>query len=94
MRVSLLVLVYLFTLQALDLALENLPKVFAASPDAAEAEGVLNVICWLFQRILENSSPANAVALVDKLVSKLTSDPKQHPIVRLKMCDSPSLLIS
>lgn len=47
-------------LQALDLALENLDKIFAQAGEKEKekesVEGVLNVVCWLFQRVLENNT--------------------------------------
>jgi len=47
-------------LQALDLALANLDKIISpAGEKSAEretVEGVLNVVCFLFQRVLENNT--------------------------------------
>eukprot|EP00286_Rhodomonas_abbreviata_P022036 CAMPEP_0181310816 /NCGR_PEP_ID=MMETSP1101-20121128/12792_1 /TAXON_ID=46948 /ORGANISM="Rhodomonas abbreviata, Strain Caron Lab Isolate" /LENGTH=410 /DNA_ID=CAMNT_0023417479 /DNA_START=18 /DNA_END=1250 /DNA_ORIENTATION=+ len=76
--------------KALDLALENLDKIFAQAGEKEKEresiEGVLNVVCWLFQRVLENNTaPAESVTLADKFLKKLTSDTTTHPILRLKM---------
>uniref|UniRef100_A0A7S0VVX8 Eukaryotic translation initiation factor 3 subunit M n=1 Tax=Hemiselmis tepida TaxID=464990 RepID=A0A7S0VVX8_9CRYP len=72
--------------KSLELAMDNIPRIIEGSQDATEAEGVLNVVCWLFQRVLENNTaPANSVALVDKFVGKLAADPKMQPTLRLKM---------
>merc|ERR1719183_90085 len=74
--------------KALDLALANLDKIMAQagdkSADRETVEGVLNVVCFLFQRVLEkDSSPAAAEKLVDATVSKLTSD-STNSSLRLK----------
>ena len=75
--------------KALDLALANLDKIMAQagdkSADRETVEGVLNVVCFLFQRVLEKySSPAAAEKLVDATVSKLTSD-STNSSLRLKV---------
>eukprot|EP00961_Rhodomonas_salina_P249198 3368166-Rhodomonas_salina.2 len=76
--------------KALDLALENLDKIFAQAGEKEKekesVEGVLNVVCWLFQRVLENNTnQADAVTLAEKLLKKITSDTATHPVLRLKM---------
>uniref|UniRef100_A0A6U5BEW8 Eukaryotic translation initiation factor 3 subunit M n=1 Tax=Hemiselmis andersenii TaxID=464988 RepID=A0A6U5BEW8_HEMAN len=72
--------------KSLELAMDNIPRIIEGSSDTSEAEGVLNVVCWLFQRVLENNTaPANSVTLVDKFVGKLSADPKMQPALRLKM---------
>jgi hypothetical protein len=72
--------------QALNIALDSLDKVMAKVGNDKEAlEGVLSVMCWLFQRVIGSCrAPAEAVALVDKFVSKLTADSTSHPLLRVK----------
>jgi len=74
--------------KALDLALANLDKIISqAGEKSAEretVEGVLNVVCFLFQRVLENNTaPAEASKLVDAFLKKLSAD-TQHASIRLK----------
>ncbi len=73
-------------IQALNIALDNMDKVMAKVGSDKEAlEGVLGVMCWLVQRVIENNTaPAEAVALVDKLVAKLTADSSSQPLLRVK----------
>ncbi len=73
-------------IQALNIALDNVDKVMAKVGSDKEAlEGVLGVMCWLVQRVIENNTaPAEAVALVDKLVAKLASDSSSQPLLRVK----------
>jgi len=78
--------------KALDLALANLDKIISlAGEKSAEretVEGVLNVVCFLFQRVLENNTaPAEASKLVDAFLKKVTAD-TQHASIRLKMMAS------
>lgn len=72
--------------QSLDVALDNLDAIIEqAGEKDLGVEGVMNVVCWLFQRVLENNTPpAEAVTLVDKFVKKLTANSKSNPILRLK----------
>ncbi|KAJ1484560.1 hypothetical protein T484DRAFT_1796769 [Baffinella frigidus] len=72
--------------KSLDVALDNLDAIIEqAGEKDLGVEGVMNVVCWLFQRVLENNTPpAEAVTLVDKFVKKLTANSKSNPILRLK----------
>jgi translation initiation factor 3 subunit M len=70
--------------QSLDVALDNLDVIIEKAGEMG-VESVMNVVCWLFQRVLENNTPpAEAVNLVDKFAKKLTSNSKSNPILRLK----------
>jgi hypothetical protein len=75
--------------QALDLALDNLDKILAPigdkEKDREAVEGVISVICSVFQRVLvHDTAPAEAATLVDKFISKLTSNSSSQPALRLK----------
>mmetsp|Transcript_31459 Transcript_31459/g.77123 ORF Transcript_31459/g.77123 Transcript_31459/m.77123 type:complete len:409 (+) Transcript_31459:39-1265(+) len=70
--------------QALTLAMESLDDIFAKG-EAEVVEGVVSVVCWVFQRVLENNTaPADSVTLVDKFIARLTSKPDAQPALRLK----------
>jgi hypothetical protein len=78
-------------LQALDLALDNLDKILCPlgdkEKDREAVDGVISVMCSVFQRVLvHDTAPAAAATLVDKFVSKLTSNTTSQPATRLKTC--------
>ncbi len=78
--------------QALDLALANMDKILSQagekSADREIVDGVLNVVCFLLQRVLENASsgkaPDEAVKLVESFIGKLAAD-TPHAALRLKV---------
>jgi len=78
--------------QALDLALANMDKILSQagekSADREIVDGVLNVVCFLLQRVLENASsgkaPDEAVKLVESFIGKLAAD-TLHAALRLKV---------
>ena len=70
--------------KVLDMALANLDKIFGQGPEkAADAEGVLNVVCFLFQRVVESITASEAAKLAETVTSKLAADTECAPI-RLK----------
>lgn len=69
-------------MQALSLALDSMDKVFSKG-DRDSMDGLLNVVCWLFQRVLHNNT-SETIALVNQMTAKLTSDASLHPGLRLK----------
>ena len=78
-----------FRIQALDLALDNLDKILTPlgdkEKDKEAVEGIISVICSVFQRVLvHDTAPAQATTLVDKFISKLTSNSSLQPGLRLK----------
>ena len=58
------------------------------SADREIVDGVLNVVCFLLQRVLENASsgkaPDEAVKLVESFIGKLAAD-TLHAALRLKV---------